>query len=209
MLHNKKFPQTGQKAFSLIELLIGVVVGLIAVAATVAAFTSLVRSNADYLKMVRLNQELNAIMTLMVRDIKRAGYSASATGVTSANSFMTAVPLVFSDPHPDGIATHFQTLQFGYDANDNGLVDSSEQFGYRYYSTEKAVRALQTTWQNISDENSIIINDLIFVDDNLSIQGTSGEQIRYIAIRLSGELPNDPAVARTLTERVRVRNDKP
>lgn len=198
-----------QKGFSLIELLIGIVVGLIAVAAIVSAFTNIVLSNADYLKMIRLNQELNSLITLMTRDLKRAGYSGAATGVTSANPFMTTANLTFGDAVD---ANTFRQITFGYDTDDDGVVDTApaERFGYRYDSANLSVDGLKNTaWTTLSDEEAIEITGLTFVENNLSLTDASTEEIRYIIITLSGRLAYDHSVSRTLTEQVRVRNDRP
>lgn len=206
---------TRQKGFTLIELMIGIVVAAIAMAATLSAFISVVRSNADYLSMIKINQELNTVMTVMVRDLKRAGYDGNTTGKTVDNQFMdTATGTDIS------INVGNDCISFSYDLNGDGTVDSSgdadDLFGYRYDSTDNAIEMRNGAsncagggWVNITDEDSIVISDLSFTDSSLSLTNSAENEIRFIEISITGRLDNDSSVTRTLTERVRVRNDRP
>lgn len=207
----KRIPQEG---FTLIELMIGMLVGLITVAATVSAVTAVVLSNRDYLKMTRLNQELSAAMNLMIRDLRRAGYSGAADGSSETNDFMTqdlAVPANYTDIE---IAAGNSCITFTYDADGDGVVDTSatdERFGYRLNGgavefRKEGKKCDESGWEDLTDPNAVNITGLTFVQD---LNYVTAIAIRYIDITLSGHILNDPAVARTISERVRVRNDRP
>lgn len=71
-----------QSGISLIELMIGSAVGLIVLAGVLNFYLTTVETSADNLQMARLNQELRAVMDIMTRDIRRAGYSGVVPGVT-------------------------------------------------------------------------------------------------------------------------------
>lgn len=61
-----------QSGFGLVELMIGIAVGLIVVAAALSLLsTSMARSN-DSIKMTRLDQELRQVMSMLSRDLRRA-----------------------------------------------------------------------------------------------------------------------------------------
>ena len=66
-----------QRGFTLVELMIGILVGMLVVAAAIAIYVTTVRGSAETLRMVKLNQELSNIMAVMVSDIRRAGYWAN------------------------------------------------------------------------------------------------------------------------------------
>ena len=72
-----------QKGYTLVELMVAMALGLVVVAGVSAAYLGTLRTNADSLKMMRLNEELRAIMTLMVRDIRRAGQWGVASEVVT------------------------------------------------------------------------------------------------------------------------------
>ena len=213
-----------QKGFTLIELMIGIVVGFIAISATLSAFIAIVRSNADYLSMVKLNQELNAVMTIMVRDLKRAGYDGDASGITSDNPFLDPYPATINGNNIYiGAATNFTSpagndcITFTYDLDGDGAFDGDdERFGYRHDSDDNAIEMRddgnecdEGSWEGITDDNLIEITSLAFNNDSISLDSTASEEIRYIGITLTGHLKRDTGVSRTLTERVRIRNDRP
>ena len=61
------------RGFTLIELMITLVLGLVVVGGVMSVFISTYQSNAQNIKMVRLNEEMRAVMSMMSRDIRRAG----------------------------------------------------------------------------------------------------------------------------------------
>ena len=75
-LHFRVAPRDCRKptGFSLVELMISIVVGLVVVAGVISVFASAVKSHTDNLRMTRLNQELRTTMTLMTRELRRAGF---------------------------------------------------------------------------------------------------------------------------------------
>lgn len=196
--------------------MIGIVVAFIAISATLSAFISIVRSNSDYLSMLKLNQELNAVVTLMVRDLKRAGYSGTANGISGDNNFLTPFPATIPGNNIYISSSPNDCITFSYDLNDDGIVDTDEKFGYRFDNVKDAIEMRQGgndcsagNWENITDDNLIEITSLAFNNDSISLDSTASEEIRYIGITLTGHLKRDTGVSRTLTERVRIRNDRP
>jgi prepilin peptidase dependent protein B len=68
-----------QVAYTLIEIMIALLMGLILVGATISVYIVTVSSSSNIIKSARLNHDLDSIMTLMINDIKRAGYWGGAT----------------------------------------------------------------------------------------------------------------------------------
>lgn len=64
--------------FSLIELMVALVVGLVVSGAVLAFTASSMKSNSDYMLSMRLTQELRNSMDLVTRDLRRAGYDEDA-----------------------------------------------------------------------------------------------------------------------------------
>lgn len=62
-----------QEGFSLVELMISLVAGLIVVGGVTSVYLSTIQSSATTLKQSKLNQELSALMAVMSNDIRRAG----------------------------------------------------------------------------------------------------------------------------------------
>ncbi len=83
---------TTQKGESFVELLIGIVVGLIVLSGIVYFLSKISGYATKNLKTVRLEYEIQTALDLMTRDIRRAGYSADISGALStgvnSNQFM-------------------------------------------------------------------------------------------------------------------------
>ncbi|MDT3705245.1 MAG: prepilin-type N-terminal cleavage/methylation domain-containing protein [Thiobacillus sp.] len=66
-------PRIGrQSGFGLVELMIGLLVGMIVVGAAVSLLSTTMASSNDSIKMTRLDQELRQTMTMLTRDLRRA-----------------------------------------------------------------------------------------------------------------------------------------
>lgn len=66
------------RGFSLTELMIAMVAGLLVSLAAVAFFYSSMRSNNDYVGATRLTQELRNNLDMVTRELRRAGYNEDA-----------------------------------------------------------------------------------------------------------------------------------
>ncbi len=215
-----------QHGFSLIELMISMVIGLIAIAGMISIFASSVKSNTDSLEMVRLNQELRAIMDVMVRDIRRTGYWSKADGVT-ANPFMNISTNAAKD-----------CITYSYDRNPYTLaaglavLENEDNFGFRLHNNAVKLRQNSTTcdsttnWVNLSDSSAINISVLTFglansfcknlssgvVEDGTVCVDAISEDVMstmyVVDITITGNLIADPTVAATFAEQVVVRNTK-
>jgi prepilin-type N-terminal cleavage/methylation domain-containing protein len=62
------------RGFTLVELMVALVAGLIVSAAVLSFFLSSMKSNGEYVQSTRLTQELRNTLDLMTRDLRRAGY---------------------------------------------------------------------------------------------------------------------------------------
>ncbi len=200
-----------QKGFSLIELMISMVIGLIIMAAVLTMFISMVGSNNDNLKSIRLNQDLRATMGLITRGLRRAGGNRNA----AVNSATTPATNPFddiqvftgsvedTDADGDGVRTG-NCVVFSYDADDG----SNELYGYQLATNAVESRTGGTicgnSWEDVTDSSLITITNLDFENTRVT---ESGVTINQITVTLSGELRRDSSVSRTLVETIKVRND--
>lgn len=77
----------GNAGFSLVELMVAMVVGLIVTLAAVGFVASIARANSEDLQVTRLTQEMRAISEVVQREIRRARYVVDPIGnVTQAVS---------------------------------------------------------------------------------------------------------------------------
>lgn len=83
--------------FSLIELMVALVVGLIVSGAVLAFTVSSVRANSEYVQAVRLTQELRAVGQFVDSELRRAGYDEAALSYvanTTATEFSDFSPIL-------------------------------------------------------------------------------------------------------------------
>jgi Tfp pilus assembly protein PilW len=73
----KTFPRK-QAGFSVVEVMVALVAGLIVVGAVLAFTLSSLRSNAQFIRSTRLTQELRTSLQMVSDELKRAGYDDDA-----------------------------------------------------------------------------------------------------------------------------------
>ncbi len=205
-----------QKGFSLVELMISITVGLVIMAGVTTMFAHNVKASGDTLKMARLHQELQAVMSLMTRDIKRAGYWGDASfsigsGTSNTNPFTLDAPSNYGSEPANSCIT------FSYDRSGDGNVTADERFGFRLRGGALETRKSgadcgATGWEDLNDTVTTEITGLNFVTSSrtVDIDGITGGAsivVRETTITLSGQLRKDTAVERTLRDKVRVHND--
>lgn len=83
-----------QSGFGIVELMIGLAVGMVVVAAAMSLMTTTLSNSNDSIKMARLDQELRQVMTMLSRDLRRA--TAWDASVDVARVSLTT-PLKLSD----------------------------------------------------------------------------------------------------------------
>jgi prepilin peptidase dependent protein B len=127
-----------QAGFTLIEIMIALLIGLIIVGATISIYITTVGSSSSTINSVRLNHDLESVMTLMLNDIKRSGYWGGATtDADSRNNPFTSETTNETNIQIRNLAAPTTALTTGncilytYDTNSNGVVDSNEYYGFR------------------------------------------------------------------------------
>lgn len=211
-------PARRQRGVSIVELMVGMTIGLIVISSITALLVNALQANNDVVRASRLNQELRAAMDLMVREVRRAGYRgdhADYIGLLSAGqTFSNTVEI-------SGDATQ---LDLAYDADGSGgNFSADETYGFRL--SGGAVQALRGgTWSNLTDPGYTRITTLAFCflpseEDECLVEPPPGSQIsvsggatyvvvKELRITLTGEAVADPSIVRSLRETVRVRNDE-
>ncbi len=225
-----------QTGFTLIELMISLLLGLIVIGATINVYIAAVNGSSSIIKSARLNHDLDGIMVLMVNDVKRAGYWGGATVEADSrkNPFTAA-------------ATNIQIpaatcLLYSYDANSDGVVDANEYYGFRLVNNgiqmrktgSTTVDCTDGTWEGFIDEGQLTISTLQFsfvpvtgvlpatsrclnvttdtVTNAVACAGAAANdnlaEKRLVNIQLTGQLKNEAAVTKTLNASVAVRNSR-
>lgn len=78
MLTRRKSRHAQAQGFSLVELMVALVVGLIVIGAVLALVISIMKSNRQTLQSTRLNQEMRATIAVIANDLRRARGTADS-----------------------------------------------------------------------------------------------------------------------------------
>ena len=161
-----------QGGVSLVELMIGMVVGLIVLAGALTVFAKISFSGLENTRAIRLNQQMRETMDFIRRDIQRAGYTNTGAavvtdvaalaaigsfgmvtiGVTNLNTLSTYVGAVVSD----------DCILYSYDFDEDGIfADPGDNFSFRLNAgaVERGAGVGcgdDAAWQAVSDANVTI-----------------------------------------------------
>ena len=220
------------RGFSLVELMVGIAVGMFVVAAAALMTSSQLTDNRRLLLETQLQQDLRAAADIVARDLRRSGYWAEArNGVPSpAGSTIAANPYgaVVTD-------SANATVRYAYRRG-----AGAEAFGFRLGS-DGVLSACQgalsgaCAWQALTDGTTVQITaftigttragdrarsanaaEIVIPCPNLCTNADGTQDtlcwpkvgLREYVISITGHAVSDAAVTRTLDLSVRLRNDR-
>jgi type IV pilus assembly protein PilW len=181
-------PLNKSRGVTLIELLVGVAVGLIVVSGAIYLFGTAARSNRVTLTSAHLDQDLRAAMALLVNDIRRAGYARVEPGVNrDGDGVLSGNDIIFNPflDNPFDVTTGATSgesadscIVFSYNRDEDSppVVDDpdsdnpNEKFGFRLRdgalemrtsAAGTAGRCDDGTWEDFT-EDTIEITALSF-----------------------------------------------
>jgi prepilin peptidase dependent protein B len=152
--------QGGQRGLSIVELMVGVAVGLFVVGGAVKLMVDNLANNRRLLVETRVNQDLRAAADLIVRDLRRAGYWRNAASGVSSDPAVAPAVNPYRTVAYDG-TTGELTYSYSKD-NVDTLDNTTEGFGVRRGVdgvTGRGVIQLRTAnaWQTITDPGTLEI----------------------------------------------------
>lgn len=83
--------------FTLVEMMVAIVAGMIVSLAVVTFMMSSMRSNGEYVQSTRLTQELRNTLDMVVRDVARAGYNDDSLSYVSLPNTSPFSPIFIKD----------------------------------------------------------------------------------------------------------------
>lgn len=219
-----------EQGLTLVELLVGIVVGLVVLSAAGGAMMSYMTAYNKSTQIINLNQNMRALMDLMARDIRRAGYvtvNPDNFSQLKSNKFFMGLEDINVYSY-DGKEN--SCIVFSYNKNidlikneknekiEDFQVKNNEVFGFRLESGVLQMKnggshSNGCTWQSsekISDDENVVIESLSFT---LSPSSCSSNSIcsRQVIIEMKGGIKNDksiPPISHTLVQTIKIRNDK-
>lgn len=220
-------PSARLAGFTLTELMVALAINSLLFAALITIFLANLSHYHTMLNISRMNQQLGAVLDLMTNDIRRAGFWGNAATDVNTNQnnnpFMSTSILTGVT---DITLPSSSCILFSYDHDNNGSVHAitgttdDERYGFRLSGQAVQVRppgatwncgASSTAWENITDPQFLKITALTFTLNSKTVTigpKTRGLLLRSVDISITGQLTSDSTITKTLTQHVRIRNDK-
>lgn len=215
-----------QRGLSLVELMVGITVGLFVVAAASALVANQLSDNRRLLLETQVQQDLRATMDIITRQLRRAG-AATANNVESGiavSPVSGGASNPFSSMSPStGTATE---TQFSF------YFDNSQQGPYGFKLDGGVVKSLMPRtgstpiWQELTDSNTLVVTAFTITPRTITSTALpcpklcpadpadpSGQYcwpklvVRSYVVDIQARAKTDPGVQRALRNDVRVRND--
>lgn len=205
-----------QRGLSLIELMVGVAIGLLVVAAAAQLLASQAQQHRQAAIEQRLMQDLRSATDVISRDLRRAAaWGAAASGIRLAGQTIA--------PNPYAALSSASGVAFSYsrDIVENQQLDSAEQFGLRLRNGVIELQLGAGNWQSITDATLAAVTELHIAPRTESISlaahcpdctsaptpCTPHLQVRSVSVLITARALSDARVQRSLQSTVRLRND--
>lgn len=212
--HRPLLPRNAQRGLSLVELMVGIAVGLFVVAAAAMLVTSHLNDNRRLLLETQVQQDLRAAADIMARELRRAGHWQSAEkSVWTPDAAVQLSPWGNVEPSV-GEATQ---VDFAY-RRSNG---DSGPFGFKREGVVLKTLLGEGGWQELTDGKTLRITGFTVtpINEPTKLQcprpcadGTDAcwptLTVRKLEVDIAGEAVSDPSVKRSLRSVVRLRNDR-
>lgn len=211
------------RGFSLIEMMVAIVAGLIVIGAVLAFAVSMIRSYNENIRSTRLTQDLRTAMGLAVREARRSGYDR------------TSVQRVLTDnlPLPNLATLSVSTSGdcFAYQYDRGNATATRQNRAIRWNSTagtlqmktaDTAVTCADTSgWEDVSDPAVVNVTGFkvverkspFCVDLHKSKDPVTGNDVylraeglvRNLSFCVRGALRSDATIARSIADSGRTR----
>jgi prepilin peptidase dependent protein B len=215
-------PPRAWRGFTMVELLIGMAVGLFIVAASASLLTANLRENRNLLIESRLMQDMRTAADMITRDLRRAGYWAAANAGVRTDGGATVLANPYVEVAPGSAAADSVSFRFSRDTTENNSVDSNEQFGFRLRNGAIELQLGAGNWQALTDASTLTVTEfrvtptveeisLASFCANSCPAGSSTcpprQQVRSLAVVIGGRAIGDARLTRSVRSQVRLRND--
>lgn len=203
--------RTGQHGLSLVELMIGLALGLLITAAGLSLLAGQWREHHSATAGMRLMQELRSAADIITRDLRRAGHWGEPVA-GSANPYAAFAP--------QAAASDAASFAYSRDGHENGVLDGNEQFGLRLRGGVIELLLGSGGWQALTDAGTMLVTEFS-VQPTLQSEpliehcatacppgAACGPRLerRSVAIRITARAADDPALVRRLSSQVQLRN---
>ena len=214
---------------SIVEMMIGITIGLFILAGSAFVMTSQVTDNRKLLLEAQLNQDLRTVAMFLINDLRRANYYggtyrhvwASDPALVAYNPYKTLIP-ASSDGSSSIQYARSLDDRFGNAAPGDDTVDTSELVTIALNASTNVVEMTlgNGSPQALTDGNVVKVTDMTFkvqykdlpVPCGMTCPVDAGncrltQRQRIVSFTLVAQAVHDPTVRRSMQESIRLRND--
>jgi prepilin-type N-terminal cleavage/methylation domain-containing protein len=223
MLNGAGFSRHRQRGLSLVELMVGITIGLIVVAAAALLVSGQLSESRRLIAEAQIQQDLRASADVIARELRRSG------GIGEYDNLHNVVWKLDNPADPwasvnlENFSVNSTGTEVTYKYTENALVPTTP-LGFKLASGVIQARLYAGGWQDLTDPSSMEVTVLSFTrlpDTVARIPcpkpcpppggGTScwpSVNQRAIEVRITARHRAFPQVERTHVSRVRLRNDR-
>jgi Prokaryotic N-terminal methylation motif len=226
-----------QRGLSIVELMVGVAIGLFVVAAATMLVTTQLSDNRRLMLETQVQQDLRASADIITRELRRAGHWGEArhsvwysgTPAVRTNPYAWIKPTAAADSNfVDGQAETSVVLAYSRtsdEAVEDNAIAAAERFGFRR-AVVGGKGVIQTqlgedNWQALTDGNTLDVTEFTLTMNRQPIRLACPKacppppaadcrpilEVRDLTVFIKGRAAHDANVERSIRSNVRLRND--
>ncbi len=220
--------QSTQRGLSLVELLVGIAIGLFILAGATLTVTGQLSNNRRLLADTQLQQDLRVAADIITRDVRRAAYTGAAYLSVWPSDAAAGLVNAYAAMSPETAGNAVHQVTYGVSkalnpAQENNVLNDDEVSGIRWNDTAKTleIQLGRDNWQALTDPNSMLVTQFDVTIDGRDqdvpcaqvcpVVGPGGcplkvttRDLSFVAVAQSAV---DSTVTRSLRWSVRARND--
>ena len=215
-----------QRGLSIVELMVGVAVGLFVVAAASMLVATQLSDNRRLTLETQVQQDLRATADIITRELRRSGHWAKArdsVGQPANLNPYRAVEKAAGSPFADGNTSSTVLLSYsrsGDEAAENNVLNANEELGFTLVNGVIRTQLGNGGWQDLTDSATLNVTrfELTMNEQPIALEctkpcaggGTACYPqlvVRDITLAITGQATHDSSVQRSLRSNVRLRND--
>ncbi len=214
-----------QRGLTIVELLVGLAIGLFIVACATALLVSQLQAWRALVVQGRLMQDLGVACDVITRDLRRAGYWGDAAASAWPGGASGAAANPYTALAPAAAASDAVSFRFSRDLHAGAGVDANEQFGFRLRHGVIEMMLGGGNWQALTDPGSVVVTAFSVTPSlqQIALQGFCAKPcpegagvcapqqlVRSLSVLISARSAGGAGVVRTVRtvrSEVQLRND--
>nr|WP_295083201.1 prepilin-type N-terminal cleavage/methylation domain-containing protein [uncultured Roseateles sp.] len=224
-----------QRGLSLIEMMVGITVGMIVVAGASVMLTQQLAEHRRLVLETQIQQDLRAASDLILRELRRGGAHAVAERLVWAPGAGIAAPIGNDYAKQTAVTATQNQVTYSYSSHDDragpnplnpedNLSANNERFGFRVSNQTLQFMLGNGNWQPLTDPQTLLITNFTIQQQSQSVSLIDSCEnstcppgsatcppmmvVKRFDVSLTGKAAHDDQVQRTLKVSSRMRNDE-